>query len=566
MIDITEVSGGYKVEFKYKPWLVEAIKQIPNAKFSFQDKYWFVPESSSTALLNWAKTFNVTPKGSSTIEIGEIPPLPELTIEIDHLVYHRPRKQRGESHTMFHYQRNGVAYGLENKNFINGDDMGLGKTVQTIATFVAAECKCILIICPATLKENWKREWKQWTGREAMILTDRIKNTWVQYYSVGMCNVFICNFESLKKYFVLSIDRPLDKNGEPVPLRLNHIKFNKNIDLFDAVAIDEIHRVKDYKTQAAKFCMGITRGKEYIAGLTGTLIVNKPMDAISQLQIIGRLNDFGGYKGFTDKFCQGKQEASNLKQLNYLLHKHCFFRRLKKEVLNDLPDKMRSIVTCEITNRKDYDKAEANFIAFLRENMNRTQGEIDTALRGEAMVQMAILKRLSALGKIESMVEQIKEVVEGGEKIIVFGWHTEVIHTIKKSIPGAVTITGEDNDKVKNANVDAFQQNPNVQVIICNIKSGGVGITLTASSRVSFIELPWHPAHCDQAEDRAWRIGQKNAVGCMYLLGQNTIDEHIYSIIENKRAIVAQVTGAENEIQTETAMVDDLINIFKSKM
>ena len=102
-----------------------------------------------------------------------------------------------------------------------------------------------------------------------------------------------------------------------------------------------------------------------------------------------------------------------------------------------------------------------------------------------------------------------------------------------------------------------------MQVIICNIKSGGVGITLTASSRVSFIELPWHPADCEQCEDRTHRIGQKNSVQCNYLLGLNTIDEYIYSIIEKKRLIVNQVTGAEDNI--ETSVVDDFINLFSAE-
>lgn len=553
MLDIVETNSGFEVSFQYKPWLIEGIKKFEGARFNGGTKKWWVPISNKDGLLRWAATFGAKPNQEVRSDFAAIDPLPELTIDI-------PLKM-----TPFPYQRNGIARGLELRKFINGDDMGLGKTAQTIATLMGAQAKCILIICPATLKENWKREWKMWTGKEAMILTDRIKNTWQQYYKVGMCNVFICNYESLKKYFVESINRPLGEDGQPVPLRLNHIKFKSTIDLFDAVAIDELHRTKDYKTQLSKFCMGIARGKEYIIGLTGTPVVNKPVDLIAQLQIIGRLEEFGGYKGFTNKFCQGYNQCSNLKELNYLLNKHCFFRRLKKEVLNDLPDKMRSIVTCEITNRAEYNKAEADFINFLKENLQKTDGEIDTALRGEAMVKIGILKKLSAKGKIDAMIEQIKEVVEAGEKIIVFATHKEIVSLLKAAIPGSVTVVGDDAMDQRQRNVDAFQNNPKTQVIICNIQSGGVGITLTASSRVAFIELPWHPAHADQAEDRAWRIGQKNSVQCTYLLGQATIDEYIYDIIEKKRAIVAQVTGAENEINTEKGMVDDLINMFKGK-
>ena len=551
MLDILETNNGYQVTFQYKPWLVEAIKQIPGAGFRQNDgkKFWWVPASSGGALLNWAKGINGNvSKKPAALEIGEIEPLPELTVDI-------PLKM-----SLFPYQRNGVAYGINKKRIINGDDMGLGKTAQTIATLTGAGAKCILVICPATLKENWKREWKMWTGKDAMVLNDRVKNTWPQYYKVGMINVFICNYESLKKYFVQAINKPEDK-----PLRLNHIIFKETIDLFDAVVIDELHRTKDYKTQLSKFCMGIAKDKEYIIGLTGTPVVNKPMDLLAQLQIIGRLGEFGGYKGFTDRYCQGFNQSSNLKELNYFLNKTCFFRRLKKEVLNDLPDKMRSIVSCEITTRKDYDKAEAEFISFLRDNLNKTEGEISTALRGEAMVKMGILKKLSAKGKIDAMIEQIREVVEAGEKIIVFATHKDVVAELKQAIPGSVTVIGDDSMDQRQRNVDAFQKNANCQVIICNIQSGGVGITLTASSRVAFIELPWHPAHADQAEDRAWRIGQKNSVQCTYLLGQNTIDEYIYNIIEKKRAMVAQVTGAENDIQTEMSMVDDLIGLFSGK-
>jgi len=434
----------------------------------------------------------------------------------------------------------------------------LGKTAQAIATVEAANCKCILIICPATLKENWKREIEDiWTYKKALILTDRVKNTWPTFYKVGMIKYFICNYESLKKYFVEEINKPEDK-----PLRLNHIKFKETIDLFDAVIIDESHRCKDGRTQQAKFVMGVANGKEYVLALTGTPVVNKPVDLIPQLHIIQRLGDFGGYKNFINKYCQGYNQASNLKELNYFLHKHCFYRREKSEVLKDLPDKMRSILKCDIENRQEYNHAENKFKEFLISSGLST-GQIDKSMRAEALVQMMLLKKLSARGKVNEVVEHVQEVVEAGEKIVVFAWHKEIVHALKTAIPGAVTIIGEDSMDQRQRAVDSFQNNPLVQVMICNIKSGGVGITLTASSRVAFIELPWHPADAEQCEDRCHRIGQKDSVQCSYFLGANTIDEHIYNIIEKKRKIVNQVTGAEDDVETvEKNMVDELIGIF----
>lgn len=550
MLSISENNNGFEVKFQYKPWLVTEIKKIPGASFrnKMGDKFWHVPLGSERELLQLARTVGKIPVGNNTerVEIGEVEPLPDLSINID------------LNMDLFEYQKKGVQYGINKMKFINGDDMGLGKTAQSIATLVGGGAKCILIVCPATLKENWRREWKMWTGKDAIIISNRTKNTWAQYFKVGLSNVFIVNYESLKKYFVKEINKPADK-----PLRLNHIVFNETIKLFDAVVFDEIHRAKDMRTQLSKFCKGISIGKQWILGLTGTPIVNKPKDLISQLSILDLLPKFGGYTRFVDRYCQGYNQASNLRELNYLLHKNGFFRRLKKEVLHDLPDKMRNIFKVEITNRQEYIKAENDLVNYLRENLKKSEGEITKALRGEAMVLIGILKKISAKGKISAIIEMINEVIEGGEKIVVFAWHKEVVKAIQDAIPGSLTIVGDNSLKERQYAVDSFQKNDNCRVIICNIQSGGVGITLTASSRVAFIELPWHPAHADQAEDRCWRIGQKNSVDCRYLIGAKTIDEYIYGIIDKKRAIVSQVTGAENEI--ETSVMDEFINLFSKE-
>lgn len=550
MLTIQEnIHGDFEVQFQYKPFLVDAIKKIPGRYYAGERKLWVIPAKSKDALFNWAKAFGpLTVEKQTPAQVGEIEPLPELMIDIPLL------------REPFPYQRNGIAYAIDKRRCIFGDQPGLGKTGQAIAATIGVQSKCILVICPATLRENWKREWKIWTGRESLILTDRIKHTWPTYYSIGMINVFICNYESLKKFFIEKIERPKDEKGKEKPLRLNHIFFKKNIELFDTVIIDESHRCKDGKTQQAKFVMGISRAKPNIFALTGTPVVNKPIDLIPQLTIINRLGDFGGYTGFKNRYCQGASEASNLRELNYLLHQKCFFRREKKDVLKDLPDKMRNIIRSEIANRPEYQKAENDLVTYLKENLGKTDAEITKSMRGEVMVLIQILKKISARGKILDVLEHIQEVVDAGEKIVVFAHHKEIVAALKSVVKGAVTIVGDDSMDERQRAVDAFQRDPKVQVIICNIKSGGVGITLTASSRVCFIELPWHPADCDQCEDRTHRIGQKNAVQVTYFLGHETIDEYIYQIIEKKRAIANEVTGAKEEI--ETNVVDEFINLF----
>ena len=185
------------------------------------------------------------------------------------------------------------------------------------------------------------------------------------------------------------------------------------------------------------------------------------------------------------------------------------------------------------------------------------------------MVRMNILKQVSARGKIESACEAIHITIDGGRKLIVFCFLKEVVAALKREFPQAVTVTGDDNDRQKQAAVDKFQQDENCKLIILNYRSGGTGLTLTAASDVLFVEFPWTAAECDQAEDRAHRNGQKNAVSCTYLLGDGTIDEYMYNLIKQKREIANGVTGTNDEVEETISKSDMVVNaafdIFKGK-
>ena len=146
----------------------------------------------------------------------------------------------------------------------------------------------------------------------------------------------------------------------------------------------------------------------------------------------------------------------------------------------------------------------------------------------------------------------------------------EVVAALKREFPKAVTVTGDDNDKQKQYSVDKFQQDENCKLIILNYRSGGTGLTLTAASNVLFVEFPYTAADCEQAEDRAHRNGQKNAVNCIYLLGNGTIDEYLYNLIQTKRGIANAVTGTDDIVEEKVINQSDLIfnaalEIFKGK-
>jgi SWI/SNF-related matrix-associated actin-dependent regulator 1 of chromatin subfamily A len=306
---------------------------------------------------------------------------------------------------------------------------------------------------------------------------------------------------------------------------------------------------------------GICIGKEYILELTGTPVVNNNVDLVQQLTIMNRLNDFGGYTKFMARYCAGEHKSSHLKELNYLLRKNCFVRRLKKDVLTQLPEKTRSYLVTDIDNMKEYKEAERDIIKYLVKYQDADDEKIQRTIRGAIMVKMGILKQISARGKVKGVIDIIHNTIDGedGQKLIVFCYLKEVVHALKAEFRGAVTVTGDETTQQKQDAVDRFQTDERCKLIILNYKSGGVGLTLTAASNVLFCEFPWTAADCSQAEDRAHRNGQKNAVNCVYLLGNGTIDEYMYNLIQTKKEISDGVTGTDDGVEEHKVNENDLI-------
>jgi SWI/SNF-related matrix-associated actin-dependent regulator 1 of chromatin subfamily A len=574
-IYITETPGFFRVAFEYHPKLVEVIKRVPEPpRWDPQDRVWVVTKESAQypdgrnaewyvrTFAEWAVKQRYASSISTTKEehddVFEIPPMEPF--EGEHYMLLNP----------YPYQLEGVRYALDTKRCIFGDQPGLGKTLQAICTVVKAHKEAdrygdtypVLVVCPASLKINWQREFKKFAGVDAMILDDRNKDTWQRFYELKkpddepLAPVFITNYESLKKYFVEDV-----KTGR---LTMRSIKFDERIKLFKSVIIDESHKCKSSKTQQSKFVEGICKGKRWVLELTGTPVVNNNVDLIQQLKILGRLDDFGGYLRFMDRYCDGPKQSSNLRELNYRLWRNCFFRREKQKVLTQLPDKTRQYITCDITNRKEYEAAERDVLSYLRTYKNADDEKIARTMRGEIMVKMGILKAISARGKIKAVSEFVHDVIDGGEKLILFAFLKEVVDALKLEFPDAVTVTGSDNAQQKQSSVDRFQNDPDCKLIILNYRSGGTGLTLTAASRVGFIEFPWTYSDCEQAEDRAHRNGQKNNVNCYYFLGDKTIDNYMYNVIQSKKGIADEVTGTTTQIEED--IVNITMNLFKERL
>ena len=556
----------YKVGFAYHPMLVKCIRRIPSARYQAEGKFWEVQKGDVEYLQKmgqWARENHFV---SHVLWLEDREPvisyepieMPKLTVPHNMLV------------EPYEYQREGIAYALQKKRCIMGDEPGLGKTAQAIGVLTISKAFPALVICPASLKVNWQRELKKFGGLNAVILSDDNRSTWQMFWDMKLQNgrhaaeVFITNYESLRKYFVTKVR----KDGR---FTLKSVEFDERKDLFRTVIIDESHKCKTSSTQQSKFVQGIAQGKEYVLELTGTPVVNNNIDLVQQLTIMDRLGDFGGYSKFMARYCAGERKSSHLKELNYLLRKNCFFRRLKKDVLTQLPDKTRSYLVMDIDNRKEYRDAERDIIDYLKKYKDADDEKIQKTIRGAIMVKMGILKQISAKGKVQGAIDIIHNTIDGGQKLIVFCFLKEVVAALKREFRDAVTVTGDDNDKQKHWAVDRFQGDENCRLIILNYRSGGTGLTLTAASNVLFVEFPWTYADCCQAEDRSHRNGQKNAVNCVYLLGKDTIDEYMYNLIQSKKDIANGVTGTDDDVQEKKESMQDMLynaalDIFKDKI
>lgn len=574
-IYLTETPATFRLSFEYNPALINLVKRIPTRQWDSTEREWVIQKDSIAFPPGYDSRWYVEQFAAWAVKKRFCSKIERRSNAHDDK-YELPKMKGlvGEHYMLmppFEYQLQGVRYALDSKRCIFGDQPGLGKTLQAICTVVKAhkeaaqygECFPVLVICPASMKVSWKREFKKFAGLEATILDDSNRSSWNRFWELkrpdgeAICPVFITNFESLRKFFVKEI-----RNTTRFTLR--SIVFDERIQLFRSVIIDESHRCRSSKTQQSKFIEGICRGKKWIFALTGTPVVNNNTDLIQQLKILGRLEDFAGYNAFVSRYCDGAQKASNMRELNYRLWCCCFFRREKKDVLKQLPDKTRQYITCAITNRKEYQDAENNFLNYLRQYKNADDDRINRAMRGEVMVRMQTLKEIAARGKVKAVADFIHDVIDGGEKLIMFAYLKEVVMALKAEFPDAVTVTGSDNATQKQNAVDRFQNDPECKLIILNFKSGGTGLTLTAASRVGFIEFPWTYSDCEQAEDRAHRNGQKNAVNCYYFLGDKTIDEYMYKVIQIKKDIANEVTGTTTQIDED--VVSNVMNLFTDRL
>jgi SNF2 family DNA or RNA helicase len=474
-----------------------------------------------------------------------------------------------EGLTLMPFQKAGVAYAMPREGTLIGDEMGLGKTIQAIAVANAMTPapKKILVVAPASLLANWRNEINKWQTladmpvhiiRPGLVFTGK-PDGW-----------YVINYDIVTRYAAVLTSTAWDLAIYDECHNMKTRTAQRTLTLLGGSKVDKATKKRVAMT-------GVSARKRLM--LTGTPILNRPAELYPLLHNLDPKR-WGSWSSFTRRYCAGQFNGqgydasgdSRLDELNARLRETVLVRRLKAEVLTELPAKRRQVVPLsydgddnivalvkkekEIYERTETAIAEAN-AAKQRAEAEGDEGAYKAAVKklnevnGIAFAEMALVRHETALAKVPYVIEHLASTTG---KILVFAWHQDVVDKICDAVrgEGVVSITGSTPVAKRQGIKDAFQTDPNIRFFVGNIRAAGEGLTLTASSHVVFAELDWTPARISQAEDRAHRIGQTECVLVQHLVLDDSLDARMAKIVVAKqevidRALNQKVEGTEKE-------------------
>lgn len=453
---------------------------------------------------------------------------------------------------LFKHQEEGIRFLKKRKRAILADEMGLGKTRQAIIAMGDSADKGIIVVCPASLKQNWKREILMVYPEETIAVVDSGPT-----YTIEEAAWVIINYDMLPKYLDQLTERIDDGRA-------------------DAVIVDEAHYIKSSTADRTKATLKLVADAKRVLLLTGTPLLNRPAELFTLLKAVK--HPLGKAKTtFAKRYCGGQMKvmvrdlfgnrtffvspdrqwpfrnqkaryrvymfmddtgATHLDELKQFT-KDVMLRRTKKEVL-DLPEKIRSDVPVELTSdqRRTYDSAWDAYLEWLGAHPEAGRN-IDNVLTAQQLIEVGKLKQVCSIAKVPRIVADVENALEQGEQIIIFTGYRQTLQDLRTALAHHETryISGDMNSEYRQEAVDAFQGGK-AKVMIANIQAGGVGITLTAASIVMFADLDWSPEVNAQAEDRAHRIGQEGTVNVYRYTAEETIDEDILRTLEEKKKVI----------------------------
>ena len=403
-------------------------------------------------------------------------------------------------------------------------EMGLGKTLIALTHLHdGKDSTPAVVVCPASVKYVWEYEAAHHLKMRATVLIGQTPSE-SNGQTTNKGSLFVINYDVLQYW----------------------LPWLKQLGL-RTVIIDESHYLGNRTTKRTKSVKELCKGIPNVLALSGTPLTNRPAELWPTLNIL-RPDLYKSFWSFGQTHCGAKlghwgwefKGATQLPKLHSNLKDQLMIRRLKKDVLKGLPEKVRNVLPCDLKDRKEYDFADAEFLNWLRQfNAAKIKG----AKAAHQLVKIGYLLRLSARLKLPAVVRWANKFLrETNEKLILFAVHKKMISALNRRVKCKhVIIDGSVTGRHRKDRVDQFQKDSKTRVLIGNLQAAGTGITLTAASTVAFAEMSWRPGDFIQAEDRPHRIGQTKTVFVYYLIAGGTVEETLCKIIQSKQNVLSAV-------------------------
>jgi SWI/SNF-related matrix-associated actin-dependent regulator 1 of chromatin subfamily A len=487
-------------------------------------------------------------------QVNDDPYFEHVDIEVDFEKYKKldtfVLKDGTIGRTPYEHQKEGIKFLLGRDGCILADDMGLGKTYQAIIAALEKGAERILIVCPSSVKINWEREIRFFQCHDTSIIDGKKWNP---------ARFTIINYDILKNFHEVP-DTKIKE--EDICWENQHLVQGQ----FDLCIIDEAHYLKDHTSLRGSIMkdLCVKHGIDIVWLLTGTPVANRPKDFYNLLALIKApiadnwmfyVKRYCEARMFNKKLKNGKTKqiwltngASNLEELSRKV-RNLFLRRMKTEI-DDMPDKIVTPIYHDMTKEelRGYDGLWDEYLTERKRLKKR--GDVDKDL-----VELILLRQYIAKITIPKTIEMVENALEQDQKVIIFTNFTEELQTLHDHFGNESVIHyGEMTDKQKQVSVDAFQNNPNKRIFIGNIKSAGVGITLTEGTIVIFNSFDWVTGNNEQAEDRSYRIGQTNHVNVYYQLFNDSIATRMWEVLRNKKEVIDRIIGQQIDLDDEESI------------
>jgi len=448
---------------------------------------------------------------------------------------------KGMFERLYPFQKVAVEYSKHRNGILIADEMGLGKTIQALAIIEYHQLYPAVIVVPAMIVRNWLREIESWIPHRT---ASKIDNSSVFPNS----DIYVVSYNMISKV------------GDRLMIRKPK-----------CLIADESHYLKTSNSQRTIAILKYFENVSYRILTTGTPILNRTIELAPQLELLGVLDShFGGKRRFIRRYAPPQfngfgtiYTSANEEELQTELRKSCMIRRMKKDVLKELPDKIKQVVYLPLSDYKKYKEVEDDSINWYEEKLkkqNLSEIEVEELIEeklttrseyAEKMVKIEYLRQATATYKMDAIFEWVDDTLEQVDKLVIFAHHRDIIENLfNKYRNCSVMLYGGMANEVSDT-INRFIAEKDIKIFIGSLQSAGIGIDglQRICDKIAFVELPWTPALLSQAEDRLHRIGQQNPVNIYYLLGENTIDEYVYSVIGHKEEIFEKSINVDRVFQ-----------------